>query len=131
MEQLDGVELLVESVPKFYKAVRDSFFDLEIDPIAFPTVIDPMEYRKRNKGIALRSPKNQDEASSSKVIQMDIDKNTYESPTLYIDVPPDAQNDPYDDVEDWTYYINMQASDIDDLNSDGWDPSDRSPKGSW
>jgi len=63
---------------------------------------------------------------------MDVDENTYESPTLYIDVPPDAQNDPYDDIEDWTYYLNMQASDdSDDLNSDGWDPSDRSPKGPW
>lgn len=34
-ELLDGVEMSVQSMPKFRKSKKDSFLDIEIDPMAY------------------------------------------------------------------------------------------------
>ena len=41
MEQLDGVELQVESLSRLQKPIKYSFLDIEIDPLAFSTMVEP------------------------------------------------------------------------------------------
>ena len=131
MEYLDGIELQVETLPRMVPVIKDSFLDIEIDPIAFPSVVDPMDYRKPYRGKG-KVTTHETGASSSKA--KDIDDKTYEEPTLFIDVPHDSQ-DPNEEIEDWKYYLNYVDSDDSDMESapyDGWnDPSDHSPKGTW
>ena len=46
MEHLDGVELQVESLPRLQKPIKDSFLDIEIDPLAFPTMVEPEQLER-------------------------------------------------------------------------------------
>ena len=130
MENLDGVELQVETLPRMVPVVKDSFLDIEIDPIAFPSVVDPMDYRKPYIGKG-KVTTHETGASSSKA--KDVDEKTYEEPTLFIDVPHDSQ-DPNEEIEDWKYYLNIPSddSDMEEDPYEGWnDPSDHSPKGTY
>ena len=38
MENMDGIEFQVESYPLMVKPIKDSFLDIEIDPMAFPSL---------------------------------------------------------------------------------------------
>ena len=68
------------------------------------------------------------DASGSKEKAKQIDERTKEAPTLYVDMTQDSQIPPTDD-DNWEYYLQNFASDIDDVYMGLDNLSDRSPKG--
>ena len=97
MEHLDGIELQVESLPRLQKPIKDYFLNIEIDPLAFPTMMEPEQLERARKGKAVVTLLDGKYTSGSKEKAKRIDERTKEVPTLFVDMTQDSQVPPTDD----------------------------------
>ena len=118
----------MESLPRLQKPIKDSFLDIEIDPLAFLTMVELEQLERARKGKAVVTLLDGKYASDSKEKTKWIDERTKEAPTLYVDMTQYSQVPPIDD-DNWEYYLQNFASDIDDVYMGLDNLSDRSPKG--